>query len=262
MDDPRESKTVILSEPIPGVVQITLNRPDATNALSLELQQALSAHFTDLALNDDVRCVILTGGQTVFAAGGDIHSLINAQPSTIYKRHTDRLWAPIQYFPKPLIAAINGYAYGGGCELAMLADILIAGESAQFSQPEIKIGIMPGIGGTQRLVRAVGKSKAMYMALTGRPISAQDAFIAGLVCEVCTDEETLTRALKIAQEIARMPPMAVEQIKETIILGLDAPIETALALERRANAMLFGTADQKEGMQAFLDKRHPKFSGK
>lgn len=261
MADPRDSNTVVLSAPLPGVVQVTLHRPDATNALSLELQQALSAHFSDLALDDTVRCVVLTGGSSVFAAGGDIHSLIHADPTTIYKRHTERLWAPIQHFPKPVIAAINGYAYGGGCELAMLADILIAGESAQFSQPEIKIGIMPGIGGTQRLVRAVGKTKAMYMALTGRPLSAQDAFVAGLVCEVCADADTLDRALHIAKDIARMPPLAAEQIKETILLGLDAPLETALALERRANAMLFGTGDQKEGMQAFLDKRHPKFTG-
>lgn len=262
MTDPRDSNTVLLSEPLTGVAQLTLNRPDATNALSLELQQALSAHFAILGQDEDVRCIILTGGDEVFAAGGDIHSLIDAQPTTIYKRHTERLWAPIQHCPKPVIAAINGYAYGGGCELAMLADILIAGESAQFSQPEIKIGIMPGIGGTQRLVRAIGKTKAMYMALTGRPITAQEAYVAGLVCEVRSDTQTIDRALKIAQDIVRMPPLAAEQIKETILLGLDAPLETALALERRANAMLFGTADQKEGMQAFLDKRHPKFTGK
>ncbi len=261
MTDPRTSNTVLVTFPETGVAMVTLHRPNATNALSLELQQALSAHFTDLSLNEEVRCIVLTGGDSVFAAGGDIHSLLEADPTVIHKRHTERLWGPIQHCPKPVIAAINGYAYGGGCELAMLADILVAGESAQFSQPEIKIGIMPGIGGTQRLVRAIGKTKAMYMALTGRPLSAHDAWVAGLVCEVCPDDKTVSRALKIAQDIARMPPLAAEHIKETILLGLDAPLETALALERRANAMLFGTADQKEGMTAFLEKRHPKFTG-
>lgn len=135
----------------------------------------------------------------------------------------------------------------------------MAGESASFSQPEIKIGIMPGIGGTQRLVRAVGNAKAVYMALTGRPISAQEARTAGLVSEVCDDDQTLTWALKIATDIARMPPLAAEQIKE--VLGMDAPLESAMALERRSNAMLFATQDQRQGMQAFLDKRHPKNKG-
>jgi enoyl-CoA hydratase/carnithine racemase len=159
------------------------------------------------------------------------------------------------------VAAICGYAFGGGCELAMHADILIAGEGASFCQPEIRIGIMPGIGGTQRLVRAVGKTKAMSMALTGRPISAHEAWISGLVSEVCPDDQVMETALKTARTIARMPPLAVEQIKECILHGMDASLESALSLERKANAMLFASRDQQEGMQAFLEKRHPNFTG-
>jgi enoyl-CoA hydratase/carnithine racemase len=161
-----------------------------------------------------------------------------------------------------VIAAICGYAYGGGCELAMLADILVAGEGARFCQPEIRIGIMPGIGGTQRLVRAVGKAKAMRMALTGRPITAQEAWVAGLVSEIVPDAEVMSTALDMARTIAAMPPLAAEQIKEVILAGMDAPLEAALALERKANALLFASRDQKEGMQAFIEKRPPVFEGR
>ncbi|MDN3653803.1 enoyl-CoA hydratase [Thalassotalea ponticola] len=260
MTDVNES-VLLVDFPVDGVARLTLNRPQATNALSLELQQALSQQFTQLSARDDVRCIVLTGGDKVFAAGGDIHSMVDADPIEIYKRHTERLWAPIEKCPKPVIAAINGYAFGGGCELAMLADIIIAGESASFCQPEIRIGIMPGIGGTQRLVRAIGKAKAMYMALTGKPISAHEAWSAGLVSEVCADQETQQKALRIAKGIAHMPPLAAEQIKEVILHGMDASLESAMALERRANALLFATRDKKEGMQAFIDKRQPKFTG-
>ena len=256
-----EENPVLLERPKEGIARLRLNRPHATNALSLELQQQLSNYFTELAEDDSVRCIILTGGDKVFAAGGDITSMIDADPIEIYKRHTERLWAPIQHCPKPVVAAVNGYAFGGGCELAMLADIIIAGEGASFCQPEIRIGIMPGIGGTQRLVRAVGKAKAMQMALTGKPITAQEAWIAGLASEVCADEAVQDKALSCARSIARMPPLAAEQVKEVIIAGMDASLDSALALERRANALLFASRDQREGMQAFLEKRHPVFTG-
>ncbi|MDG1123053.1 MAG: enoyl-CoA hydratase [Glaciecola sp.] len=261
MPDSQEP-VVILSFPEDGVAELRLNRPHATNALSLELQTLLSEHFLALADNPSVRCILLTGGDKVFAAGGDITGLIDADPIEIYQRHTERLWAPIEQCPKPVVAAVNGYAFGGGCELAMLADIIIAGKSASFCQPEIAIGIMPGIGGTQRLVRAVGKAKAMQMALTGKPISAHDAWIAGLVSELCEDEDVHAQALANCRRIARMPPLAAEQIKEVILAGMDAPLASAMALERKANAILFASQDQREGMQAFLEKRHPKFMGK
>lgn len=252
---------VLLDHPAPGVARLTLNRPAVTNALSLELQELLGQHFRQLAEAPEVRCIILTGGERVFAAGGDISSMAGVGPIEILQRHTERTWAPIQHCPKPVIAAVCGYAYGGGCELAMHADIIIAGRGARFSQPEIRIGIMPGIGGTQRLVRAVGKAKAMQMALTGRPISAEEAWMAGLVSEVVEDDLVQQAALDQATLIAGMPPLAAEQIKEVILAGMDAPLETALALERKANALLFASRDQKEGMQAFIEKRPPRFTG-
>ncbi|WP_048307046.1 enoyl-CoA hydratase [Halomonas sp. PR-M31] len=252
---------VLLERPAEGVALVRLNRPAATNALSLELQQELANHFRELSHDDAVRCIVLTGGDKVFAAGGDITTLADADPIEIYKRHTERLWSPIRHCPKPVVAAVCGYAFGGGCELAMLADIIVAGEGASFCQPEIRIGIMPGIGGTQRLVRAVGKTKAMQMALTGKPISAHDAWVAGLVSELVPDDKVLDTAVNMAQGIARMPPLASEQIKEVILAGMDASLESALALERKANALLFASRDQKEGMQAFIDKRHPRFTG-
>lgn len=254
--------SVLLSFLEDGVAELRLNRPQATNALSLELQTLLSKYFEELGSNPEVRCILLTGGEKVFAAGGDITGLIDADPIEIYQRHTERLWAPIEQCPKPVVAAVCGYAYGGGCELAMLADIIIAGKGASFCQPEITIGIMPGIGGTQRLVRAIGKAKAMQMALTGKPISANDAWVAGLVSELCEDEDVHAQALSTCRRIARMPPLAAEQIKEVILTGMDAPLASAMALERKANAMLFASKDQREGMQAFLQKRHPKFTGK
>jgi enoyl-CoA hydratase/carnithine racemase len=245
-----------------GVALLRLNRPAAANALSLELQALLSQRFTELAADEEVRCIVLTGGSKVFAAGGDITSMAGAGPIEITRRHTERVWGPIQHCPKPVIAAVCGYAYGGGCELAMLADIIVAGESARFCQPEIRIGIMPGIGGTQRLVRAVGKAKAMRMALTGKPISAHEAWTAGLVSDLVADEQVIPTALELAGTVAAMPPLAAEQIKECILLGMDAPLEAALAMERRANALLFASRDQKEGMAAFIDKRPPRFEGR
>jgi enoyl-CoA hydratase/carnithine racemase len=253
--------TVLLDYPAAGVARLQLNRPQATNALSLELQALLSMHFTELGVDPSVRCILLTGGDKVFAAGGDINSMAGVGPIDIYQRHTERVWAPIQHCPKPVIAAVCGYAYGGGCELAMLADIIVAGRSAKFCQPEIRIGIMPGIGGTQRLVRAVGKVKAMRMALTGQPITAQEAWTAGLVSDLVDDDQVQAFSLELACSIAAMPPLAAEQIKEVILAGMDAPLETGLALERKANALLFASRDQKEGMHAFIEKRPARFEG-
>ena len=264
--DPRPNTTpppeLQVERPDDGVAVVRLNRPEATNALSLSLQASLSAAFTELAADDSVRCIVLTGGDTVFAAGGDIKSMDGCGAIEIMKRHTERVWAPIERCPKPIIAAVCGYAFGGGAELAMHCDIILAGEGASFSQPEIRIGIMPGIGGTQRLVRAVGKFNAMRMLLTGKPVTAQEARVMGLVSHVLPDGEVLPEALKMARLIAAMPPLAAMQIKEVVLAGVDASLEAALMLERKANQLLFATRDQKEGMQAFIEKRKPGFEGR
>ncbi|NDV12735.1 enoyl-CoA hydratase-related protein [Crenobacter caeni] len=256
------NEILIETRPAGAVAQLTLNRPEATNALSLQLQQALADAFARLSGDDTVRAIVLTGGERVFAAGGDIKGMAGCGPVDILRRHTERLWAPIQHCPKPVIAAVCGYAYGGGCELAMHCDILVAGQGARFSQPEIRIGIMPGIGGTQRLARAVGKSNAMKVLLTGAPIGAFEAQRMGLVTDVVPDDQVIAHALEMAATIAAMPPLAAEEIKQCVLLGLDAPLETALALERKANQTLFASLDQKEGMHAFIEKRRPVFNGR
>lgn len=244
-----------------GVAVVTLNTPHDTNALSVSMQTALSQAFRELAVDPSVRCIVLTGGERVFSAGGDIRGMVDCQPVDILRRHTERLWEPIQRCPKPIIAAVCGFAYGGGAELAMHCDIILAGESASFAQPEIRIGIMPGIGGTQRLVRAVGKFNAMRMLLSGRPISAQEASVMGLVSQVFPDDRVVPEALQLASHIASMPTLAILQIKEVVLAGMDASLDTGLMLERKASQLLFATHDQKEGMQSFIDKRKPRFNG-
>lgn len=253
---------VLIERPAEGVALVRLNRPEATNALSLALQAQLSAAFSALSLDDGVRCIVLTGGEQVFAAGGDIRSMMEADPIDIMRRHTERVWAPLEQCPKPVIAAVCGYAFGGGAELAMLCDIIIAGEGASFAQPEIRIGIMPGIGGTQRLVRAVGKYQAMRMLLTGRPVAAREALAMGLVSVVLPDAAVMAEALAMASLVAAMPPLAAMQIKEVVLAGVDASLQTALMLERKANQLLFASRDQKEGMLAFAEKRRPVFEGR
>ena len=259
---PDQPPEVLVTRPSHGVAMVRLNRPEATNALSLPLQAQLSSAFDALSSDDGVRAIVLTGGEQVFAAGGDIKGLIDAGPIDILKRHTERVWAPIERCPKPIVAAVCGYAFGGGAELAMHCDIIIAGRGASFAQPEIRIGIMPGIGGTQRLVRAVGKFNAMRMLLTGRPVGAEEARLMGLVSLVVDDDQVVGEALAMAAAIAAMPPLAAMQIKEVVLAGLDASLEAALMLERKANQLLFATRDQKEGMQAFVEKRKPNFEGR
>jgi enoyl-CoA hydratase/carnithine racemase len=220
----------------------------------------LAAHFVALADDDAVSCVVLTGGPTVFAAGADIKAMAEATPSVMMARGSEKTWAPIKDFPKPLIAAVNGWALGGGCELAMHADMIIAGEGARFGQPEIRVGIMPGAGGTQRLTRAVGKAKAMKILLTGEPISASAAEAMGLITEVVADDAVLDRAIALARQVAAHPAIAVRKIKEVVLAGQDQPLEVGLLLERQAFQLLFDTADQKEGMAAFLQKRPAQFN--
>jgi enoyl-CoA hydratase/carnithine racemase len=252
---------VLVEQSTPEVAVIRLNRPEARNALSQEVRIQLAAHFTDLAKADKVRCIVLTGGDKFFAAGADIRDMVERGAIDMLLRNSHRLWQAIATFPKPVIAAVNGYAWGGGCELAMHADIIIAGESATFCQPEVKVGVMPGAGGTQRLTRAVGKFKAMKMVLTGLPVTAAEALAMGLASEVVADDQVQQRALELAKHIAGLPPLAVAQIKEVLLAGQDASLEAALMLERKAFQLLFASQDQKEGMRAFIEKRKPDFRG-
>lgn len=252
---------VLVEQPDPELALVRLNRPEARNALNQETRSQLAEHFDRLGRDAEVRCIILTGGERCFAAGADIRAMVDAGAVDIMLRQTHRLWQTIADCPKPIIAAVNGYAWGGGCELAMHADIIIAGEGASFCQPEVKVGIMPGAGGTQRLTRAVGKFQAMKMILTGLPVSAAEALAMGLASEVVPDDAVHARALELARHIAALPPLAIAQIKEVLLAGQDASLDTALMLERKAFQLLFASSDQKEGMRAFLDKRPAVFHG-
>ncbi|NMG75181.1 enoyl-CoA hydratase [Aromatoleum diolicum] len=253
--------SVVIEQALAHVAVIRLNRPAVRNALNQEVRALLAASFEEVGANPDIRCVVLTGGEQVFAAGADIRDLAERSAIDMMLRNTHRLWQAIASCPKPVIAAVNGLALGGGCELAMHADLIIAGEGAAFGQPEVRIGIMPGAGGTQRLTRAVGKFKAMKMVLTGQPVSAREALEMGLASEVVADDKVQARALELAAEIAALPPLAVMQIKEVVLAGQDASLDAALTLERKAFQLLFASQDQKEGMQAFLEKRKPEYKG-
>ena len=256
-----ETKPVLIDRPDDGVVLVRINRPEARNALNLATRKALAAAFEGLHDDPSVRAVVLTGNEQAFAAGADLKEFIDAGAVEMLQRRAERYWSSVARTPQPVIAAINGYALGGGLELAMCCDIIIAGESAKLGQPEVRVGIMPGAGGTQRLTRAVGKFQAMRICLTGRPISAAEACQIGLVSQVVPDAGVVDAALEMAREIARLPPLAVMQIKEAILAGQDASLETGLMLERKAFQLLFASADKREGMQAFLEKRPPSFKG-
>jgi len=222
----------------------------------------LAAAFEQFGADDSVRCVVLSGTDKVFAAGADIKAMAEASAEDMANTGGEAAWKVIRSFAKPIVAAVNGWALGGGCELAMHADIIVAGEGAKFGQPEIRVGIIPGAGGTQRLTRAVGKFKAMQMLLTGEPVSAADAAAMGLVSEVVADDQALPRALDIAAAIARLPPIAAREIKRLVLSGVDQSLDDGLIDERRTFVSMFDTEDQKEGMRAFIEKRRPDFKGK
>jgi enoyl-CoA hydratase/carnithine racemase len=209
-----------------------------------------------------IRCIVVTGDAKAFAAGADLKEVAGLGTREMMQTGVRRLWKAIADCPKPVIAAVNGFALGGGCELAMHADIIVAGEGAKFGQPELGVGVIPGGGGTQRLVRAVGKFRAMKMLLTGEVVDARQALEMGLASEVVPDAEVLNRALELAGRIAALPPLAVMLCKEVVLTGQDCPLDAALNLERKAFELLFDTEDQKEGMRAFAEKRKPHFQGR
>ena len=253
---------VLLVGPIEnGVLSLQLHRPEARNALSSKVFIALRAALRDAAENAEVRVVVLSGHGSHFAAGSDIREFVAHDAVSIQLDERERIWQEITAFPKPLIGAVAGYCFGGGCELAMHCDILIASPSARFAQPEINLGIMPGAGGTQRLPRTVGKSLGMQMALTGEPIDAQRALLAGLVSEVVEEDQLLPRAQQIAKTIAAKSPLAARYTKQAVLSSFDQSLRDGLLLERRYFQLLFSTADKAEGFAAFQEKRKPQFKG-
>lgn len=253
---------VVAERPAEGVLLLRINRPEARNALNLEVRKALVAELNAAAADPEARAAVITGNEKAFAAGADLREMRDLGPIEAMQRGTHKLWDEIAAFPKPLIAAVNGFALGGGCELALHCDIIIAGENAKFGQPEVKVGILPGGSGTQRLVRAVGKYKAMLLILTGEIVGAREASEMGLVSRVVADDEVVGHATEMAANIAKLAPIAVELAKEAVLAGQDASLATGLSLERKALWLAFATEDKREGMSAFLEKRAPSFKGK
>jgi len=253
---------LLVERPSEAVTLLRLNRPQVRNALNLPLRKRLAEEVSNAVANPVVRAIVLTGNEQAFAAGADIGEMADAGPIDIMVRNVQQYYRVVAECPKPVIVAIEGFALGGGLELALCADVIVAADGARLGLPEVKIGILPGGGGTQRLSRLVGRSRAMLLLMTGRMFGAQEAFAMGVASELTPKGEALKRALEIAEEIAAMPPISVQQIKEIVNEGLNAPLDTALMLERKAYLLQYATADQKEGMRAFLDKRKPKFEGK
>lgn len=255
--------TSILVSTEPGNVGLVkLNRPQQLNALNSVLMEELAQALQALDQDDAVRCIVITGSERAFAAGADIKEMAEASAVEMLQHDNIARWDRIRRVKKPIIAAVSGYCLGGGCEMAMACDIIIASESAQFGQPEINLGVIPGAGGTQRLTRAIGKSKAMEMILTSRRMSAHEAEAAGLVSRVVPVESFLDEALKLAREIASKAPLAVRFAKEAVNKAYETGLANGIEDERRLFYFLFATEDQKEGMQAFIEKRAAEWKGK
>lgn len=244
------------------ISHIQLNRPKELNALNLQMMRELHGALLQLDQDDAIRAIVISGDEKAFAAGADIMQMADKNAIDMYLADQFSIWDGIKKIKKPLIAAVSGYALGGGCELAMLCDMIVASETAQFGQPEVKIGVMPGAGGTQRLTRAVGKATAMEMVLTGKFLRAEEALQAGLINRVVPVEWYLREAFALAEELAGMPPIAVRMAKESVLKAFEGSLEEGLQFERKNFYLLFATEDQKEGMQAFMEKRKAGFKGK
>jgi enoyl-CoA hydratase/carnithine racemase len=251
---------LLVERPVEHVRLFRLNRPHRLNALSKALLGALGAAFADAAADEATRVVVLTGDERAFSAGADLKEMEESDLPSFAEAGRLAAWKAIERFPKPFVAAVEGYAYGGGLELALLADIVIAGAGARFATPEIKVGMFPGDGGTQRLPRAVGKSRAMQMILTGEPVGAATAAAWGLASEAVAAGGAVPRALEIASQIARHSPLAARMAKEEVLMSFSAPLDESLSLERKM--LLFQSEDRREGVRAFVEKRPPHWRGR
>jgi enoyl-CoA hydratase len=252
----------ILVESEPPIATITLNRPKVLNALSPELIKELTGALAELEADESVRAVVLTGGPKVFAAGADIGDMADRGPVEQLRRDQTGRWLAFAAFTKPLVAAVNGYALGGGCEVMLMCDLIVAGDSARLGQPEINLGIIPGAGGTQRWPRTAGKYVAMEVMLTGAPITAERAYQLGIVNKVVPSEMTVEMAKRLARQLAEKPPLAVRMAKEAVLKSFETQLSEGLAAERKSFYFLFASEDQKEGMHAFLEKRKGVFKGR
>jgi enoyl-CoA hydratase len=246
----------------PFVAHVQLNRPKELNALNLELMLEIKEALLSLDADPNVRAIVISGNERAFAAGADIKQMAGRTAIDMLIIDQFTTWDSIRKTKKPLIAAVSGFALGGGCELAMICDMIIASETAQFGQPEINIGVMPGAGGTQRLTRIIGKNKAMELVLTGKFILAEEAKAYGLVNKIVPVEFFLSEAIALASDIASKSPIAVQMAKESVLKAYEMPLQEALFFERKNFYMLFATEDQKEGMAAFVEKRKAEFKGK
>jgi len=244
------------------VLHLTLNRPAARNALNNALLSELATTLEAAATDSEVSVCVITGNERCFAAGADLNEMAEKDLAATLNDIRPQLWARINAFSKPLIAAVNGYALGAGCELALLCDVVIAGENARFGLPEITLGIMPGAGGTQRLIRSVGKSLASKMVLTGESITARQALAAGLVSDVYPESLTLEYALRQAGLMARHSPLALQAAKQALRQSQEVALQAGLAQERQLFTLLAATDDRREGIAAFLQKRTPEFKGR
>lgn len=241
---------------------LTLNRPEVLNALNLKMVDEIVEEMERMDRDDSIRVILLTGNGKAFAAGADIAEMADEAAIPMLLKDQFAVWDRIARISKPILAAVSGFVLGGGCELMMNCDIVIASETARIGQPEVKLGVMPGAGGTQRLTKAVGKVKAMEMLLTGEPISADEALAWGLVNKVVPVGAHFREALKLAKKIAAQPPVAVRLIKKSVLKAIDNPLDEGMEYERNCFYLLFATEDKAEGMRAFVEKRKPHFTGR
>jgi len=262
MTEPAQQLVLVEREPERRIATVLLNRPERLNALNEPLMNELADALRELDADEDVRCIVLGGSEKAFAAGADIGEMATASAMDMYAAKRVDRWDTIRAVRTPLVAAVSGFCLGGGCELAMSCDLIVASETAQFGQPETALGLLPGAGGTQRLTHAVGKAVAMDVILSGRRLSAQEALAAGLVARVVSPEGWLEEAKSVAAEIATKGPVANRLAKEAVNRAFEAPLSLGLDYERRVLYLAFASEDAKEGLNAFLEKRPPEFRGR